>query len=230
MPTYVVSRGVLAVRPHSNRDEALVPDSRVTDRRAQRVAGTAAFDSKGVGAFTPKRIQLLRNEVHAAQARDASLSRDVMRALATNERTRNATIDVDVLNAVVSLRGVVPTAGVRQAGVSIAAQVPGVRRVRDRLRANSTAVDIDLSDILAVAEVGRALSFDRRLRRTDIDVRVEAGVVTLSGFVEGEGGVIAAERIAASVVGARNVRNQLAAVRLVEHARATMRSGGRPRR
>jgi hyperosmotically inducible protein len=145
----------------------------------------------------------------AAQADDAALAMRVGARLTADPDVRRYEIDVDVLNEVVTLRGIVGTEEERTEAENIAARTPGVERVRNLIELESEVPESDKSDFAMRVKIGSQLAADPDVRRTDIDVDVEEGKVTLSGVVANNTAREEAERIARSVEGVREVNNEL---------------------
>lgn len=79
------------------------------------------------------------HEVRAELLTEADLEVQTAQALATDPRTRHAAsgIYVNAVNDRIVLSGRVPTADVAEAAAAIASEVPGVRRVNNRLHVTS---------------------------------------------------------------------------------------------
>jgi osmotically-inducible protein OsmY len=111
----------------------------------------------------------------------------------------------------VTLRGKVPTADQKRAAEQVTRTVDGVTSVRNDLqvvpaseRKMVNAADKDLK-----SAVQSRIKQDARLKDSDIDVRVDAGVVTLTGDVGDVGARARASEVARSVPGVRAVKNDL---------------------
>jgi hyperosmotically inducible protein len=145
----------------------------------------------------------------AAQADDAALAMRVGSRLTADLDVRRHEIDVDVLNSVVTLRGIVGNEEEREAAESIAERTRGVERVRNLIELESEVDEAEKSDMAMRVKIGTQLAADPDVRRTDIDLDVQEGEVTLSGVVANDYAREEAERIARSVEGVRDVRNEL---------------------
>lgn len=151
-----------------------------------------------------------------AQVDDAALATRVSSRLASDPDVSKVEIDVDVLDQVVTLRGIVDNETERQEAERVAEGTPGVDRVRNLIELESEVEDDDRSDLVTRVKVGTQLAADPDVRRTDIDIDVEEGTVTLSGVVEDETARTEAVRIAQSVDGVTEVRNELRLAQLDE--------------
>ncbi|HHH82341.1 MAG TPA: BON domain-containing protein, partial [Chloroflexi bacterium] len=129
---------------------------------------------------------------------DELLEELVFEALCRDEIFRSLeqdSIQVDVKNGVVYLKGHLSKSLHSHHLEAIAAAVPGVRGVENRLMA-----DRDLS-----LQVAQALSHDPRTRPFNIPVRAFHGWVHLGGMVPTETDRAACEQVAGSVSGVRGV-------------------------
>jgi hyperosmotically inducible protein len=145
----------------------------------------------------------------AAQADDAVTATRVTSRLTADPDTDKHEIDVDVLNDVVTLRGIVETEAERDEAERIAAETRGVARVRNLIELESEMEEGEKNDFATRVKIGTQLAADPDVRRVDIDIDVEEGIVTLSGVVKDEKTVAEAERIAMSVEGVKDVNNEL---------------------
>jgi hyperosmotically inducible protein len=132
-------------------------------------------------------------------------------ALFADDRVPGSDINVETQNGMVTLRGKVPTADQKRAAEEVTRTVDGVASVRNDLqvvpateRKVVNAQDKDLK-----TAVQARIKQDTRLRGSDIDVRVDAGVVTLTGDVGDVGARARASEVARSVPGVRSVKNEL---------------------
>jgi hyperosmotically inducible protein len=151
-----------------------------------------------------------------AQVDDAALATRVSSRLASDPDVSKVEIDVDVLDQVVTMRGIVDNETERQEAERVAEGTPGVDRVRNLIELESEVEDDDKNDLMTRVKVGTQLAADPDVRRTDIDIDVEEGTVTLSGVVEDETARTEAVRIAQSVDGVKEVRNELRLAQLDE--------------
>ena len=139
---------------------------------------------------------------------DQSLQRAVMEALAGNPRVQATEIAVQVDDGDALLRGTVGSLVQQVEAARTARAVAGVRHVDDRLAVRPLGIDGRV-DADTQAAVLAALIDDDRIHARGIDVRVDDGVVTLSGTVEIASQRDLAERIALGVGGVERVRNEL---------------------
>jgi hyperosmotically inducible protein len=130
-------------------------------------------------------------------------------ALFADERVKGTQVSVATTKGVVHLRGKVDSAEAKSAASEIAQGVEGVKSVKNDLQVVAPiarkAVDASDGDI-AKAVVTR-LSKDAQLKK--VDVRSDAGVVTLTGQVPNIVASAKASEIARGVPGVKAVKNQL---------------------
>jgi hyperosmotically inducible protein len=132
-------------------------------------------------------------------------------ALYADDRVPGTDINVDTKNGTVALRGKVATADQKRAAEEVAKSVDGVTGVRNDLQvvpaSERKAVSAEDKDLKSAVQT--RIKEDTRLRGSDIDVRVDAGVVTLTGDVKDVGARARASEVARSVPGVRSVKNEL---------------------
>ncbi len=140
---------------------------------------------------------------------DSWVTSKVKISLFADERVKGTQVSVDTTKGVVHLRGKVDSAEAKNAASDIAQGVEGVKSVKNDLQVVAPrarkAVDASDSDI-AKAVVTR-LSKDKQLKK--VDVRTDAGVVTLTGQVPTIGASAKASEMARGVSGVKSVKNEL---------------------
>lgn len=140
---------------------------------------------------------------------DSWVTSKVKISLFADERVKGTQVSVDTTKGLVHLRGKVDSAEAKSAASDIAQAVEGVKSVKNDLQVVAPrarkAVDASDSDI-AKAVVTR-LSKDTQLKK--VDVRTDAGVVTLTGQVPTLGASAKASEMARGVSGVKSVKNEL---------------------
>lgn len=141
---------------------------------------------------------------------DGVLTSRVKTALIKNDDTKARQIDVEVYQGEVQLNGFVDSNAAKMAAANTAKGVEGVRAVRNNLqiRADRSAGEV-LDDGLIVAKVKAALIGDSRTKAHQIEVKSNAGMVQLGGFVDSASSKAAAAEVARSVEGVKSVDNDL---------------------
>jgi hyperosmotically inducible protein len=130
-------------------------------------------------------------------------------ALFADERVKGTQVSVDTTKGVVHLRGKVDSADAKSAAGDIAKSVEGVKSVKNDLQvvAPTARKAVDASDSDIAKAVGTRLSKDTQLKK--VDVRTDAGVVTLTGQVPTIGASAKASELARGVPGVKSVKNEL---------------------
>jgi len=130
-------------------------------------------------------------------------------ALFADERVKGTQVSVDTTKGVVHLRGKVDSADAKSAAGDIAKGVEGVKSVKNDLQVVAPAARkaVDASDSDIAKAVGTRLSKDTQLKK--VDVRTDAGVVTLTGQVPTIGASAKASELARGVPGVKSVKNEL---------------------
>ncbi len=120
------------------------------------------------------------------QVDDATLTSRVKLALARDPITKARKIDVDTVNGVVTLTGVVETETEKRRAEEVARKVSGVRAVRNNLMVGHRSFGRSLDDKLLTARIKTKLIAEPGIRSLSIDVDTLNGVVTLTGMVKNE--------------------------------------------
>lgn len=144
------------------------------------------------------------------QVDDAGITAQVKSKLTADPDVNPFNVDVDTDGGVVTLRGRVDDAETKAEAGKLARGTSGVRGVRNLLEVGESAMETAPgTDTALVAAVTGKLAADSDTSAMNIDVDAQDGVVTLSGTVKSQAARQEAERIARSVDGVRNVRNEL---------------------
>jgi hyperosmotically inducible periplasmic protein len=140
---------------------------------------------------------------------DSWVTSKVKISLFADERVKGSQVGVDTMKGVVHLRGKVDSAEAKSAAGDIAKGIEGVKSVKNDLQvvAPTARKAVDASDSDIAKAVGTRLSKDTQLKK--VDVRTDAGVVTLTGQVPTVGASAKASEMARGVHGVRSVKNEL---------------------
>ncbi len=140
---------------------------------------------------------------------DSWLTSKTKISLFADERVKMTQINVDTAKGVVHLRGKVDSAEAKSAASDVAQGVEGVKSVKNDLQvvAPTARKAVDASDSDIAKAVGTRLAKDTQLKK--VDVRTDAGVVTLTGEVPTIGSSAKASEMARGVSGVRLVKNEL---------------------
>ena len=143
--------------------------------------------------------------------KDSWISSKTKIALYGDDRVAGSAVNVDTKNGVVTLRGKVGSADEKKAAEEIAKTVDGVASVKNNLQvvapAEKKAVDAKDEDL--TKSVKERLKKEPRLKGSDVEVRADKGVVTLTGEVKDLGVRARASELAREVRGVRAVKNEL---------------------
>jgi hyperosmotically inducible protein len=147
------------------------------------------------------------------QVSDSWITTKIKSKLAADPTTEALEVDVDTMNGVVRLSGIVDEDQERREAEELARQTDGVKRVINELRigdANDWDVEHPVADDAAItANVKSRLTTDPDVSGLSIDVDTLDGVVTLFGTVNSERERAEAERLARNTDGVKAVRNQI---------------------
>lgn len=114
---------------------------------------------------------------------DSIISSRVKTRLLEDEFINGMKIDVDTVQQVVILTGVLDTASEKRIAGDIARATPGVVRVKNQLTWGSKSVGETMDDTIIGNRVKTRLIQAPGIRSMNIDVDVNKGVVTLTGVV-----------------------------------------------
>jgi len=143
---------------------------------------------------------------------DSWLTLKTKLALLGDERVNSADIHVTTQEGVIKLRGKVASEAEQEAAGEIAGTIEEAQEVDNQLTVVSTAQRqrVDRQDGQIVTDVTQAIRKDVSLKKADIEVRAEKGIVTLTGKAPSLATSVRASETARRVSGVRAVRNELA--------------------
>ena len=142
---------------------------------------------------------------------DSWLTLQTKLALLADERVSSADVHVTTQRGVITLHGKVASAAEQKAAEEIALNIEGQKQVVNQLTVVSTARRkmVERQDHQIVKDVKQAIKKDASLKKADIDVRAEKGIVTLTGKAPSLATSVRASETARRVSGVRAVRNEL---------------------
>jgi len=142
---------------------------------------------------------------------DSWLTLKTKLALLADERVSSNEVSVKTVKGVITLHGKVASAEEQQAAEEIAQTIEGQKQVVNQLTVVPAAQRkmVDRQDDQIVTDVTQRITKDARLKKTDIDVRAEKGIVTLTGQAPSLETSVRASEVARRVSGVRAVRNEL---------------------
>jgi len=137
---------------------------------------------------------------------DKALQQSIERRILRDQQLSAFTIQVEVLNGTVTLRGRVPTSRAKLAAQELVRSTPGCRTVLNEIQVEPAK---GISDHRVADEIRALLDENPELSKGAITVEVQAGRVTLSGAVATPEEYAVAEDAARSAHGVREVHNHL---------------------
>lgn len=151
------------------------------------------------------------NRSAGEQVDDGWITTKITSKLTSDPQVNPFKIDVDTTDGVVTLRGKVKKASVRQEAEDLARNTRGVKRVINEIEVvepGDTEGDV-VSDSWITTKIKSKLTADPQLNPFNIDVDTSGGVVTLSGKVKNDANRQEAEKLARDTRGVRRVVNEL---------------------
>ena len=132
-------------------------------------------------------------------------------ALAADARVKGRQVAVETTQGVVALRGKVDSDAAKQAAADIAKMIDGVKSVKNELQvvAPSKREEVEEKDDIITAHVKEHFAKDAHLKKADIAVQTNAGVVSLTGEVRDIMTSANASWTAWFVSGVKSVKNDL---------------------
>ena len=144
-----------------------------------------------------------------ADISDSWITAKTKMALFADERVKSRQVSVETAKGVVTLRGKVDSPESKAAAESVAQGIEGAKNVRNDLQvvapADQKAVAADDKEIKRTVE--SRLNSDPQLKK--IDVRADAGVVTLTGEAPSINTAARASEVARQAPGVRAVKNEM---------------------
>jgi len=167
-------------------------------------AGVKAVDTSEVEVTYWARDENLRKSKYVAKD-DKIIRKAVEAALFLDPRTASFNVDVSVDDGIVTLRGVVDTLAAKRAAAQDALNTVSVWRVKNHLRVRGEKIE----DAQLAKYVNEALARDPFVESYEIAVKVNNGLVNLSGVVDTLFEKRHTENVVSQVRGVVSVGNQL---------------------
>jgi hyperosmotically inducible protein len=165
------SRGVTIMR---NMIYAIMISALILSGCAPAVIGGGAAGAYKVG--TDERTM-------GTMVDDSTVSLRVKNGLISASDVKARNIDVDVLNGVVTLTGLVDSTAEIKRAEEIAFSVEGVKGVTNLLTVGNRSMGQIVDDKLIVGKINSSLLAEPNMRTFNIDVDVNNGIVTLTGII-----------------------------------------------
>jgi hyperosmotically inducible protein len=143
--------------------------------------------------------------------KDSWITSKVKIALFADTRVHGRQVNVETKKGVVMIRGKVDTDEAKSAAEEIAKGTDGVKSVKNELQvvAPSARPAVDEKDDAITKRVENALKKDATLKKSKIDVKTNAGVVSLTGEVRDMKTSAYASWVTWRVPGVKSVKNDL---------------------
>jgi hyperosmotically inducible periplasmic protein len=174
------------------------------------VPGFAAQETgSGPGASAERTVKDA-GKTATREVTDSWLTLQTKLALLADERVSSADVHVTTHRGVITLRGKVDSEAEQKAAEEIALNIEGQKQVVNQLTVVSARRKmVDRQDHQIVKDVKRAIKREASLKKANIDVRAEKGIVTLTGRAPSLETSVRASETARRVPGVRAVRNEL---------------------
>lgn len=142
---------------------------------------------------------------------DSWLTAKTKIALFADARVKGRQINVETKKGVVILRGKVDNDEAKSAAEETAKGIDGVKSVKNELQVVAPAKReaVEQKDETITDRVKREINKDAKLKKANIDVKTNAGVVSLSGEIPDITSSAKASWTAWKVVGVKSVKNDL---------------------
>ena len=140
--------------------------------------------------------------------RNEELERKVMANLLTDRELKNNRIDVTVAGTTVTLKGKVDSDSERARAARLA-QVDGITVVHDQLEVASQGVEEAVTDAAITTKLRAQFLGNETLRRANLSVSTNNGVVTLKGVVPSRAAHAKAVDLASHSYGVSRVEDRL---------------------
>ncbi len=145
------------------------------------------------------------------QVDDTVITGAVKQALLSDPAVKSFELQVETRKGIVQLSGFVETQAQIDQALVVTRGVSGVNSVENgvTLKAGSSTLGGRLDDTAITGRVKTALLGDPDIKSLDISVLTVQGAVQLTGFVNSQGQIYRATKLAAAAEGASSVKNEL---------------------
>ena len=163
------------------------------------------------GALIAGSVQALDKADEKTPINDTWLTAKTKIALAADGRVKGRQIDVETTKGQVMLRGKVDSDSSKQAAEDITKRLDGVKTVKNDLEvvAPSTRDAVEDKDEAITTRVKEHIAMDAQLKKADIAVQTNAGVVSLTGEVNDIMTSANASWATRQIPGVKSVKNDL---------------------
>lgn len=169
----------------------------------------AVIASPLAGGTTQAQEKKTTTQVVKTAVTDSWVTAKTKISLFADERVKGTQVRVETKDGLVYLHGKVDSSEAKSAAGEIARGIEGAKTVKNDLQVVPPAARkaVDVSDKEITKQVEATLARDAELKK--VDVRTDAGLVTLKGEVPTIVASAKASETARSVPGVRSVRNEL---------------------
>lgn len=145
------------------------------------------------------------------QVDDAVITSGVKSALLGDEAIKSFDLQVETRKGTVQLSGFVDNQAQIDQAIAVTRSVAGVTEVENgvTLKGTPSTVGTKIDDATVTGRVKTALLADPDIKSFDISVLTFKGEVQLTGFVNNQGQIDQAKKIASAAEGATSVKNEL---------------------
>ncbi len=140
---------------------------------------------------------------------DSIISTKVKTRMIGDEFVKARNIDVDVLNGIVYLIGVVESSSQKRMAADIARGVEGVRNIANQLIVGKSSIGQNFDDTMLTSKIRVKLLQAPDIRSTNIDVDTYNNVITLTGIVRTQQEINKAIYVVQKIAGNRHIVNNL---------------------
>ena len=178
--------------PYTEKQETAIEN-------VERAANTAAEKTKSAARAASKELS------------DSWITLKTKLSLFADERVSGTDVHVTTRQGVIVLTGKVGTEEARLAAEETAATIEGAKKVENHLAVVPTAArkTVDRKDDQIAKDVESRIEKDPSLKKADIDVHADKGMVTLTGKAPTLRTSVRASEVAYRVPGVRAVHNEL---------------------
>jgi osmotically-inducible protein OsmY len=140
---------------------------------------------------------------------DSAIETRINMELVKSSKVKATNIDVDVVNRVVILNGLVDSLEEAKEAEAIAGRDPYQKGVKNQLKVGSRSLGQTIDDHVIWNKINGSLINEKGIHSLNIDVDVRKGEVFLNGIVENENQHLRVVKIAGSVLGVKKVTDNI---------------------
>jgi hyperosmotically inducible protein len=205
-----IAAALMAAPTHLWAETAAEKAGEKAEKAADR-AETAADRAEDAVKADTKDDHPSKSSTAKKAVKDSWLTAKTKIALVGDGRVKGRQINVETQKGVVMLRGKVDTDDAKAAAEETAKGIEGVKSVKNELQVvpPSQREAVEEKDDTITDRVKREINKDGKLKKANIDVKTNAGVVSLTGEVSDITSSAKASWTAWKVLGVKSVKNDL---------------------